>query len=68
MADPNRLVVVLSNKGREAMEEIMENKEMKRTEATVWAFKYANLVRKMVGEDGAILIEKDGKVERVVIL
>lgn len=63
-----RLVVNISPKAVEAMREIMEANDFKsKTEAVIWAFKYANTVRKLVG-DGTIVVEKDGKIEHIRIL
>ena len=40
----------------------MEESESSKTDAVNWALKYANEIRKLVG-DGTLMIEKDGKVE-----
>lgn len=68
MYSPERLVVNITPKASEAMHEIMESRDFKtKTEAVVWALKYANVVRSLT-DDGVLLVEKDGKIERLRIL
>lgn len=64
-----KLVVNLSRKAAEAMHEIAEAKEFRtKTETVTWALKYANDVRKLIGDDGVLVIEKNGEVQRIRIM
>lgn len=65
---PTRLSVNISNATAEALREVTKDKEISMTEAVRRLIGYGILVYRVVRDGGEVLIRRDDKAERLILL